>query len=56
MPRIELTDEEAAVVADAIREAMKFDRFLHRSSLLPLKSALAKLAADTAEPEPERPK
>lgn len=48
MPSIDLTDEEQAAVAAALRKLIDADRFPFSPRLKPLKSALAKL-------EPPRP-
>jgi hypothetical protein len=43
MPTIDLTADELAAVAAAIRRAIDEDRFPHAPRLDPLRSALAKL-------------
>jgi hypothetical protein len=43
MPTIDLTDDELAAVAAAIRRAIEDDRFPRAPRLDPLRSALAKL-------------
>jgi hypothetical protein len=45
MPSIELTDEEHAALAAALRRLINEDRFPHAPRLDPLRSALAKLEA-----------
>jgi predicted DNA-binding transcriptional regulator YafY len=68
MPTIDLTDDELAAVAAAVRRAVEEDRFPRAPRLDPLRSALAKLhpaaaaplrrpqAAKSAMPAPQRPK
>jgi hypothetical protein len=68
MPTIDLTDDELAAVAAAIRRAVEEDRFPRAPRLDPLRSALAKLdpeaaaslrrprVAETAKPQPRTPK
>ena len=55
VPTINLTDDELAAVTAAIRRAIQDDRFPHAPRLDPLRAALARLDAATADPEP-RPK
>jgi hypothetical protein len=43
VPTIDLTDDEFAAVAAAIRRTIETDRFPHAPRLDPLRSALAKL-------------
>jgi hypothetical protein len=52
MPSIELTDEEHAALAAALRRLINEDRFPHALRLDPLRSALAKLEAPPAPPPP----
>ena len=53
MPTINLTDDEPAAVAAAIRRAIEMDRSPRAPRLDPLRSALAKLEpATTAPPLP----
>jgi alkanesulfonate monooxygenase SsuD/methylene tetrahydromethanopterin reductase-like flavin-dependent oxidoreductase (luciferase family) len=51
MPRTDLTDEEHAAVAAALRRLIDDDKFPFSPRLKPLKSALAKLAP----PKPKAP-
>jgi hypothetical protein len=48
MPSIELTDEEHAALAAALRRLINEDRFPHAPRLDPLRFALAKLEAPPA--------
>jgi hypothetical protein len=50
MPSIELTDEEHAALAAALRELINEDRFPHAPRLDPLRSTLAKLEAPPTPP------
>jgi hypothetical protein len=50
MPSIELTDEEHAALAAALRKLINEDRFPHAPRLDPLRSALAKLEAPPTPP------
>jgi hypothetical protein len=45
VPTINLTDDELAAVAAAIRRAIEDDKFPHAPRLDPLRAALARLAA-----------
>jgi hypothetical protein len=57
MPTIDLSDDELAAVAAAIRRLIQEDRFPHAPRLDPLRSALAKLEADkNAKAQPSNPK
>jgi hypothetical protein len=49
VPIIDLTDDEFAAVAAAIRRAIETDRFPHAPRLDPLRSALAKLEPAPAD-------
>jgi hypothetical protein len=49
VPPVDLTDEEHAAVAAALRKVIDEDKFSRSPRLAPLRSALAKLA-----PEPPR--
>ena len=57
MPTIDLTDDELAALAAAIRRLIEDDRFPHAPRLDPLRSALAKLdpAAAAALRRPTNP-
>ena len=57
VPTINLTDDELAAVTAAIRRAIQDDRFPHAPRLDPLRAALARLDAATAnrEPHPKAP-
>jgi hypothetical protein len=58
MPTINLTDDELAAVAAAVRTAIETDRFPRAPRLDPLRSALAKLdpaAAPQRQPPPKAP-
>jgi hypothetical protein len=46
VPTINLTDDELAAVAAAIRRAIEDDKFPHAPRLDPLKAALAKMEAE----------
>jgi hypothetical protein len=48
MPTIDLTDDEHAVVTAAIRHLVDEDKFPHAPRLDPLKSAMTKFDAATA--------
>jgi hypothetical protein len=54
MPTINLTDDELAAVAAAVRRAIEEDRFPRAPRLDPLRSALAKLDPAIA-PKPTPP-
>jgi hypothetical protein len=56
MPIIDLTADEHAAVAAAIRRAIDEDRFPHAPRLDPLRSALTKLDPATAAKLPLQPK
>ena len=56
MPSIELTDEEHAALAAALRQLINEDRFPHAPRLDPLRSALAKLEAPDASAADSRRK
>jgi hypothetical protein len=56
MPITDLTDDEYAAVAAAIRRAIVTDRFPHAPRLDPLRSALTKLEPATAAKLPPQPK
>jgi hypothetical protein len=56
MPIIDLTDDEHAAVAVAIRRAIEDDRFPHAPRLDPLRAARAKFDAVTAAKLPPQPK
>jgi hypothetical protein len=64
MPTIDLTDDELAAVASAIRRAVEDDRFPRAPRVDTLRSALAKLDPAAAElgrpsaakPQPRTPK
>ena len=53
MPIIDLTDDEHATVAAAIRRAIDEDRFPHAPRLDSLRAALAKLTAAKLPPQPK---
>lgn len=54
MPTIDLTDDELAAVAAAVRRILDEDKFPHAPSLRPLRSALAELdPAHAPKPRPE---
>jgi hypothetical protein len=58
MPRIDLTDEKHAAVLAAVRKVIDTDRFPLSPRLKPLKSALTKLAPQSAKkplPPPSEP-
>jgi hypothetical protein len=56
MPTIDLTDEELAAIAAALRRVIANDRYPRAPRLAPLKAALAKLdPASVPRPAPERP-
>jgi hypothetical protein len=50
MPTIDLTDDELAAVAAAVRRAIETDRYPRAPRLDPLRSALAKLDPASAPP------
>jgi hypothetical protein len=53
VPTINLTDDELAAVAAALRRLIEDDRFPHAPRLDPLRAALGKFEAATAsEPSP----
>ena len=52
MPTINLTADELAAVTAAIRRTIAVDRFPYAPRLYPLRAALGKLDAATAEPTP----
>ena len=52
MPTINLTDDELAAVAAALRRAIEDDRFPHAPRLDPLRAALGKFDAAAPEPTP----
>jgi hypothetical protein len=56
VPTIDLTDDELAAVAAAIRRAIETDRFPRAPRLDPLRSALAKLEPATAPKPTPHPK
>jgi hypothetical protein len=57
MPTIDLSDDELAAVAAAIRRLIDEDKFPHAPRLDPLRSALAKLEADkNAKAQPSNQK
>ena len=54
MPIIDLTDDEHAAVARAVRRVLDEDKFPHAPRLRPLRAALAKLdPASVPKPPPE---
>jgi hypothetical protein len=55
MPTIDLTDNELAEVIDAVRRAIREDKFPMAPRLDPLKAVLAKLTNETAKPAPRAP-
>ena len=52
MPTIDLPDDELAAVTAAIRGVIEGDRYPHAPRLDPLRVALARFDAATAEPTP----
>jgi hypothetical protein len=52
MPRIELTEEERAALADLAREYVRTQRYPLAPRLAPIKSALLKLAPSDELPQP----
>jgi hypothetical protein len=56
VPSINLTDDELAAVAAAVRRAIDTDRFPRAPRLDPLRSALAKLEPATAPKQIPHPK
>jgi hypothetical protein len=52
VPAINLTDDEFAAVTATIRRVIEADRFPRAPRLDPLRAALGKLNAATAEPTP----
>jgi hypothetical protein len=50
VPSINLTDDELAAVTATVRRAIEDDRFPHAPRLDPLRAALGKFEAATAEP------
>jgi hypothetical protein len=55
MPTIDLTDNELAEVVDALRRAIREDKFPMAPRLDPLKALLAKLTNEPAKPIPRAP-
>jgi hypothetical protein len=56
LPTIDLTDEELAAVASAVRRTLDEDRYPLAPRLGPLRSALAKLNPASAPKPPPAPK
>ena len=56
MPTIDLTDDEHAAVARAVRRTLDEDKFSHAPRLRPLRAALAKLDPAAAPKPPQEPK
>jgi hypothetical protein len=52
MPKIELTEEERAALADVAREYVRTQRYPLAPRLAPIKSALLKLAPGDELPKP----
>ena len=52
VPTIDLPDDELAAVAAAVRRTIEGDRYPHAPRLDPLRAALARLDAATANPDP----
>ena len=55
MPTIDLTDDELAAIAAAVRRAIEDDRFPRAPRLDPLRAALGKFDAAAPEPTPKAP-